>query len=366
MLTTRTETILKSIVGQYIARAVPVPSQSIVHDYGLEVSSATIRNEMARLEQEGYIIRPHPSAGSIPSDLGYRYYVESLENIRLPTSQQRMISHLFHQVESRLDEWLSLTATLLAHLAHNMAVVATPKTAQCKYKHVEIVSLQDITALLVLVLEGARVRQQLVTFEQEVTQAELTIVAMKLNTAYSGLSTEQITAKDMTLPPIEQQFRDCILHMMKDRDEEENNKPYFDGLHFMLEQPEFADSSHVQALVGLTERSSLLKNILPRTLPGRGVKVVIGKENESDIIREYSVVLSQYGLPEEAVGTLAIIGPTRMPYAQAIAAIDYVSWLLSQLIARLYGRDEAARSNSEYNGTRSDSSGEREPEERDK
>jgi len=366
MLTARTETILKSIVGQYITRAVPVPSQSIAHDYGLEVSSATIRNEMARLEQEGYIIRPHPSAGSIPSDMGYRYYVESLEDLKLPPSQQRMISHLFHQVESRLDEWLSLTATLLAHLAHNMAVVATPKTAHCKYKHVEIVSLQETTALLVLVLEGARVRQQLVTFEQEVTQAELTIISMKFNATYPGFSAEQIAANEVVLSPVEIQFRDCILHMMQDRDEEENNKPYFDGLHLMLEQPEFADSSHVQALVGLTERSSLLKNILPRKLPGHGVTVVIGKENESDIIREYSVVLSQYGLPEEAVGTLAIIGPTRMPYAHAIAAIDYLSWLLSQLVARLYGKEEASRTNPDYPEMRSYPTGEGEPEERGK
>jgi len=366
MLSTRTETILKSIVGQYISKAVPVPSQSIVSDYGLEVSSATIRNEMVRLEQEGYIIRPHPSAGSIPSDLGYRYYVESLEDLKLPPSQQRMIGHLFHQVESRLDEWLSLTATLLAHLAHNMAVVATPITAKCKYKHVEIVSLQETTALLVLVLEGARVRQQLVSCEQEVTQAQLTIASMKFNTTYSGLSAKQISNLKENLSPIEQAFRDCLLHMMQDESEEESNKPYFDGLHFMLEQPEFSDSSHLQALVGLTERSSLLKIILPRKLPGHGVKVVIGKENESDIIQEYSVVLSQYGLPEEAVGTLAIIGPTRMPYAHAIAAIDYLSWLLSQLIARLYGREETARSNAEYHEAQSEVTNEGEPNERGK
>lgn len=348
MLSPRTETILKSIVGQYIARAIPVPSQSIMHDYGLAVSSATIRNEMARLEQGGYITRPHPSAGSIPSDMGYRYYVESLEDIKLPPAQQRMISHLFHQVESRLDEWLSLTATLLAHLAHNMAVVATLKTSRCRYKHMELVSLQETTALLVLVLQGAKVRQQLVTFEQEVTQSELAVISMKLNTAYSGLAAEQIPDREETLSPVEQQFSDCVLSVMRDEDEEGSTEPYFDGLHFVLEQPEFADSKHVQALVELTERRSLLKSILPRILPGQGVKVVIGGENESEIIREYSVVVSRYGLLDEAVGTLAIVGPTRMPYARAIAAIDYLSWLLSQMVARLYGREEATRHSAEY------------------
>ena len=99
-LSPRTEAILKSIIEQYIARAAPVPSQSLLHNNGLDVSSATIRNEMMRLKQEGYIIQPHTSAGSVPSDKGYRYYVETLDDIRLPINQQRMINHLFHQVET--------------------------------------------------------------------------------------------------------------------------------------------------------------------------------------------------------------------------------------------------------------------------
>ena len=124
MLSPRSETILKSIVGQYIARAVPVPSQSIINDYELAVSPATIRNEMAHLEQEGYIIRPHPSAGSIPSDKGYRFYVESLSDIELPLAEQFLISHLFHQVEREMEEWLSLAATLTAQLVQNVAMVS--------------------------------------------------------------------------------------------------------------------------------------------------------------------------------------------------------------------------------------------------
>ena len=129
MLSPRSETILKSIVGQYIARAVPVPSQRIINDYELAVSPATIRNEMAQLEKEGYITRPHPSAGSIPSDKGYRHYVESIENVKLPPAEQRLISHIFHQVEKEVETWLKLTATLLARLAQNVAVVSRPRSA---------------------------------------------------------------------------------------------------------------------------------------------------------------------------------------------------------------------------------------------
>ncbi len=339
MLPPRTETILKSIVGRYIVNAVPVPSQSILNDYGLGVSSATVRNEMARLERDGYIIRPHTSAGSIPSDMGYRYYVESLEDIELPLNQQHLVEHMFHQVETKLEEWLRLTATLLAHLANNMAVVFIPRPASCQFKHIEMVSLQDNTALLILVLQGAKVRQQLVTFEQPILQPELAAISNKLNTNYIGLDVRQITGKEITLSDIERQVSDHIRGIMQAEDEEDRDEPYLDGLHFMLDQPEFAGSRQMLTLVELVEHRNRLKTVLPHELPLHGVQVVIGKENESEIIQDYSVVLSRYGLPDEAVGTIAIIGPTRMPYSRSIAAIDYLAWLLSRMIARLYGKE---------------------------
>ena len=339
MLPPRTETILKSIVGRYIANAIPVPSQSILNDYGLGVSSATIRNEMARLERDGYIIRPHTSAGSIPSDMGYRYYVESLEDIELPLNQQHQVEHMFHQVETKLEEWLRLTATLLAHLANNMAVVFIPRPANCQFKHIEMVSIQDNTALLILVLQGAKVRQQLVTFEQPILQPELAAISSKLNTNYVGLNIRQITGKEVTLSDIERQVSDYILDIMQTEDEEDRDEPYLDGLHFMLDQPEFAGTHQMLTLVELAEHRNMLKTVLPHELPLHGVQVVIGKENESEIIQDYSVVLSRYGLPNEAVGTIAIIGPTRMPYSRSIAAIDYLAWLLNRMIARLYGKE---------------------------
>ena len=194
-LSPRTETILKSIVEQYIARAVPVPSQSVLNNHGLDVSSATVRNEMMHLKQEGYIIQPHTSAGSVPSDKGYRYYVETLDDIRLPINQQRMINHLFHQVETRMEEWARLTATLLANLSQNMAIVATAKPDNCIFKHLELVSIQDSTALLVIVLQGAVVRQQLTVFDQPVSQTELSNISNKLNNIFAGLNNPQIQAK---------------------------------------------------------------------------------------------------------------------------------------------------------------------------
>lgn len=337
-LSIRTETILKSIVEQYIARAVPVPSQNVLHNHGLDVSSATIRNEMMRLKREGYIIQPHTSAGSVPSDKGYRYYVETLSNIRLPLNQQLMINHLFHQVETRLEEWARLTATLLANLSQNMAVVATAKSDSCIYKHLELVSIQNSTALLILVLQGAVVRQQLTIFDQPVSQEELSVVSNKLNSLFAGLTSSEIQDESQDLTELEKSIADCVLNIMKTEDKIEYETPYLDGLQFMFNQPEFTSTQQATTSLALTKNRDLLRIILPDKLTGRGVHVFIGKENKSEAIQNYSVVISQYGLPDVAIGCIAVIGPTRMHYARSIASVDYLAELLSGLIAWLYGR----------------------------
>lgn len=340
MLSPRSETILKSIVGQYIARAVPVPSQSIINDYELAVSPATIRNEMAHLEQEGYITRPHPSAGSMPSDKGYRFYVETLSDIELPLAEQFLISHLFHQVEKDLEEWLSLAATLTAQLVQNVAIVAMPKTANCQFKHLELVALKDLLALVVLVLRGARLKQQLITFDQAVSQAELTRIANKLNKAYSSLTKKKILAKKLKLSSAERQVTDCLLKIMQAEDEHEFEQSRLDGLHFTLNQPEFRQGKGVLALMELVDCGNLLKSVAPEGLGG-GVQVIIGKENKAEAIQDCSVVISQYGLPEEAVGIMGVVGPTRMPYARTISTVGYLSSVLNRLVAELYGRKPA-------------------------
>ena len=342
MLSSRSETILKSIVGQYIVRAVPVPSQSIINNFELAVSSATIRNEMAYLEQEGYITRPHPSAGSIPSDKGYRYYVETLSDIELPLAEQLLISHLFHQVERELEEWLSLAATLTAQLVQNVAIVTMPKPANCQFKHLELVALKDSLALVVLVLHGARLRQQLITFDQVISQPEITTIANKLNAAYSGLTRARILAKKLQLSATEQQVTDCLLKIMQAEDEQEYEHSCLDGLHFTLNQPEFRRGQRGQILMELADCRNLMRTITPEELASHGVQVIIGKENKAATIQDCSVVINQYGLPEEAVGIISVVGPTRMPYARTISAVSYLSSVLSQLVAELYGRRPSA------------------------
>jgi len=344
MLSARTETILRSIVHQYIEDAVPVPSQSVANKSELGVSTATIRNEMMRLEQDGYIIRPHPSAGSIPSDKGYRHYVESLGDLRLSATEQRLASHMFHQVEIEIDRWLNLASTLIAGLVENVAIVTKPKTPACKLKHVELVALQDSLALLIVVLYGAKVRQQLIKFETSLAQTELMAVSSKLNDTFASLNSSYISAKDAELPPAERQVMDCVINMMQAEDEEDYEEPYLDGLHFMMNQPEFSHNRETATLMEMVEHRNLLKSILPKK-SGGGVEVIIGRENKDEAFRNYSVVISHYGIPGEAVGVVCVVGPTRMQYTHTIPSVNYLSSLLSQLVAGLYGKENPAAEN---------------------
>jgi heat-inducible transcriptional repressor len=265
--------------------------------------------------------------------------VETLRDIQLPLAEQRLINHLFHQVERELEEWLNLAATLIAQLVQNVAVVTMPKPVACQFKHLELVALHDSLALLVLVLRGAKAKQQLITFTQIISQSELTTIANKLNTTYSGLTSSQIPVQGTGLSSAEQQVTDCLLKVMKAEDEQEYEEPYLDGLHFILNQPEFAHSHRMLSLMELVEHRNLLRSIVPSGLTNQGVQVVIGKENRAEVIHDYSVVISQYGLPQEAVGTIGVVGPTRMPYARAISTVDYLSSVLNRLVAELYGRE---------------------------
>ena len=339
MLTERSGKILNTIIREYIVRAAPVPSQVIAKNSGLDVSPATIRNEMAQLEQDGYLIRPHTSAGCIPSDKGYRHYVETIYTLTLPREEQRLISHTFHQAEREIEAWLSLSATLLARLAQNVAVVSLPKSTDCKLKHLELLSLQESMALAVIVLHGAKVRQKLIVFDENVSQSTLTVTSEKLNAAYADLTARQISEKDIELTKLEKELTGHLVDIMIAEDKQDYGDPYLDGWHFMFNQPEFSHSDQVSALMELIEQRSLLKVLLPADLNREGVHVIIGKENRDIAIQNCSVVLCQYGLPEEATGTIGVVGPTRMQYSRTIPTVHYLSSVLSQLVAGLYGKD---------------------------
>ncbi|MCL2140403.1 MAG: heat-inducible transcriptional repressor HrcA [Dehalococcoidia bacterium] len=337
MLKLREELILNSIVRQYVSRVVPVSSLSVLGECGLDVSSATVRNDVARLEEGGYIVRPHHAAGSMPSDKGYRYHVSSLKGAELPLEEQFLINHLFHQVEDKLEEWLNLAVTLLAQQVKNVAIVTSPSSPATKYKYLELVSIQPNLVLAVLVVQGAKVCQQLVSFDEPVTQEELSIIVSRLNGLFAGSSAIQIEKSIAQLEPAEKHVIRHVVHMLQAEDAHSGRKVFLEGWHFLINQPEFSHGLRLLNLIRLVEQKKLLDMMLPLCPTGYGVRVVIGHENHEEAVHDCSLVISRYGLPGVPLGSIAVVGPTRMEYERTIAVLSYVSSLISLLVTELYG-----------------------------
>ena len=192
-LTERQQTVLRLVIQEYVSSAAPVSSKTITCGYSLGVSAATVRNEMAVLEEQGYLTHPHTSAGRIPTELGYRYFVEKLmEQVDLPLDEQRMISHQFHQARLDLDQWLRLSAAVLAHSTQNASLVTAPKSERCHFKHLELIAIQEDVVLLVLVLQGGTVKQQILTLDSSATQDGLHSMARQVTELWTGLDTLEI------------------------------------------------------------------------------------------------------------------------------------------------------------------------------
>ncbi len=193
MLTERREQLLRFIVDEYVRSAQPVASSAVVRRRGLPVSSATIRNEMARLEDEGYIVQPHTSAGRIPSDKGYRYYVEALMRPQEPpVAVQQTIRHQFHQAAGETAEWAHLAAAVLAARLSYVSVVTAPQAARPRLRWLPLVNVQDFVALLVLVLQETLVLQHTLTLDRPLSQDDLNEVAARLNSLYAGRTVDEI------------------------------------------------------------------------------------------------------------------------------------------------------------------------------
>src|SRR5579859_3689022 len=191
----RKQDILRALVEEYIHSATPVASETLVRKYGLNYSSATVRHELAGLEEAHLIYQPHTSAGRVPTDLGYRYFVEHLMlESTLSLNEQRLIRHQFYQVQDQLDQWVRLTASVMARLLHSAAVMTPPRSNEGRLKHFEVLSITDLSAHLVLVLTDGTVKQQRLLLETPIDQEELSASASHLNKLFHGKNAKQVEA----------------------------------------------------------------------------------------------------------------------------------------------------------------------------
>jgi len=338
-LTLRQQMILGLVVREYVQAAEPIGSRLLVGKYNLDVSPATVRNDMARLEELGYLTHPHTSAGRVPTDRGYRYFVERLlQETELPLAERRTIAHQFQQVRWDVEEWMPLAASVLARATCSAAVVTPPQAAQTRYRHLQLISTQGRLVLLVLVLEGGMLKQQMLTLPESLPQSVLSEAADRINQSFSGLTAEEIGPRIPALPSFEADVAQLVVDMMCHVTTEE---VYHDGLSGLLQEPEFTEGTHAQGVLRVIEERSFLDAVLAESLgPTVGsVRVMIGREGHFDELQACSLVLSRYGVANLTTGALGVLGPTRMVYSRAISAVRFVAELLSELVYEVFVGD---------------------------
>ena len=337
-LTERQERILALIVREYVSRPDPVSSKHLA-DTELNVSSATIRNEMAVLEELGFVSSPHTSAGRVPTEAGYRYFVKRLLNeVELSSDEQTQITDQFRTTTSDLQNWMRLAVATLSRTSHTAALVTTPRASRLsQFKHVELIITQGRLALMVLVLYGGQVRQQMLTLADALPQETLSAAAARLNGLCDLLDADQIRAKGRNFDtPLEREVIELIADTMRAADDSHHAIVYQDGLREML--PEFSGQAAAQQALHVLEEQSLIGAIFNDALGADvgGVQVVIGGEGRWAEVRHLSLVLARYGAGDQSSGLLGVIGPTRMRYGRAIASVRFVAGLMSGLLLDVY------------------------------
>lgn len=336
-LTERQKTLLLLIIRDYIDTAQPVGSKRLVEHYHLDLSPATIRNEMAALNEMGYLRQPHTSAGRVPTEEGYRYFVsQMMQNADLPEAVKHTISHQFHQSRAELDQWMTLAASVLAHQSQGISMVTAPHAEQSRFKHVELISTQGRQVLMVLVMAGGEVRQQILTLAEPVTQDRLSQTAARLNALLAGQTVDSLSSLTTRPDPLDQDILTLIRQDMRSASESSSGEIYTDGLTNVLSRPEFAESDEARKALKIFEERSTLQDLLARTTTNSnigGLQVLIGGEGGWEELRQCSMVIARYGVPGMATGTLGVLGPMRMSYARTIPTVRYVAGLLSDLVS---------------------------------
>jgi len=341
-LTGRQEIVLALVTRVYVATGIPVGSQQLLKRYDLGVSPATVRSEMAYLESKGYLSHPHTSAGRVPTELGYRYFVEHLvRESSLTMAEQRLIQHQFHQTHMDLNQWMKLAAAVLAHISKMASLVTAPRAHQCLFKHLELVSIREGLALLVVVLSEGLVKQRFLPIPQPYwSRDELVQIASRLSGQWENLRWDKIQTTALPSAPnapnvLEEEIRSAVVEIMQRVDQRSTSEIYRDGLLQILRQPDFVSSESLWQVMTFVEERQLLETILSEVVIGDRVQVIIGGEGRWPELSDLSIILAPFGSAHLKSGVLGIVGPMRMPYQRNISAVRYMADLMTAL--DLYG-----------------------------
>jgi heat-inducible transcriptional repressor len=337
----RNRRVLQAVIDSYIASGAPIGSTVLVKRYDFGVSSATLRNIMAELEELGFLTHPHTSAGRIPTDIGYRYYIDSL--ISIENDNEDIEDHLRQAPPLQgedLHELMEEASRFLAALSHCAGVVVAPTESEAQYKHIEFVRLRGRQVLIIFVTATGIVQNKLIDLDESIRQQDLNRFSAYLDDELVGRTLDEVRQR---LIEKLQEEKIVFMRLMEETyrasqevRERESEKVYIGGASQMLESPEFANVDKMKALLKAFEDKYKMLKLLDSSVAAKGIKVFIGSENPYFEMQGCSMVVGSYQAGANVVGTLGVIGPTRMQYKQVIHVVDYTSRLLSKLLGERF------------------------------
>ena len=337
-LDARKQKVLKAIIDDYIESAEPVGSRTLARKHDLGVSPATIRNEMADLEMLGYLEHLHTSSGRIPSSKGYRFYVNGLIPPK-PVSEEekKLINDWYRTRVRRIDEVFQETARIISKVTKNVSLVLAPQMTQARFRVLQFLPLDDRRVITVLMTDAGFVENKIVEMPAGATFEDFQRMAEVINKNLAGSSLAAISPEKLL--PIRDEIGDEGLYesalevVNRALESGKQERLYLGGTTQMLTQPEFHDVEKVKHTLMMLEEEELIKDILHAHM-GDGLEVTIGQENEDSHMKDSSIITATYHLNGELLGTIAVLGPTRMEYAKAMSLLEYMNDNLTEVIRK--------------------------------
>ena len=304
-------------------------------------SSATIRHELSTLVDVGYLLQPHTSAGRVPSDLGYRYYVDFLmpdENV--PPAVRHQLEPFFKDAPGDLEQLLEVAAMALAVATDAVSIVTGPRMSASRIKHVDLVALASHQVLILLVFEGNLIKQQTVTMTNDCAQEELSRITSLFNETMRGLAADEIgewPKPEGLQQAVRVELTNHILEFVRSVDSRQDAVVVHDGMRNLLQQPEFVDVERVQQVLEIVEEERILGEMLTSMELSADISIVIGKESGVEQLSECSLVLTTYRAGGTRTGTIGVLGPTRMRYSQVAPRVRFVAQRIGDALQRMLG-----------------------------
>ena len=336
----RNRDILKLIIRSYVTSGEPVGSRTLAKSMDWRFSPATIRNIMADLEEEGYLAQPHTSAGRIPSEKGYRFYVDHLaDSGRITKSDERYISRMLGESDGP-EEVMSRASVVLSTISKNVGIVIAPPMGSTVLKHIEFLDLSDGKILVIFVSTSGLVQRKFIRVGERYTQEELDKAGRYLVEKFCGKSLTDIRNELLRMMQAERSLFDRMLSLLQTWGETLSEPASAEGIYVqgtanIINQPEFADVERMRVLFQMFEEKGRLVKILNECIasnPPEGVKIAIGSELGVPGMRDFTLITASYASSDHTTGFLGIIGPTRMQYERGISIVEYLGRLVGEMI----------------------------------